>query len=291
MKISLVIVNYNTREELKSALRSIYALNGADELEVLVVDNGSADGSQEMVRSEFPGAHLVINEENRGYSQACNLGIMHTDAPYVMMLNSDIEFKESGPRELVEFLESHPRVGAVGPQLLNRDGSLQHSCRNFPSLLESLGHAFLGDLFPRNPFTRSYHMVDFDHTRASSVDWVSGAAMMLRRSAYEEVGGFDEGYFMYVEDVDLCWRLREAGWETYYYPEVKVVHHIARASSQHSTRMLYHHHRSMYRFFTRRERGWKGWLLRPLILMGIAARFLFVMSLNKIRRRSGKSET
>ncbi len=285
MKVALVFINYNTRDELGAALGSVRALPEAGELEVIVVDNGSSDGSQEMLKSGYPEARLVVNALNGGYSQACNLGILSTDAPYVMVLNSDIEFHRGGPREMAEWMEKNPGVGAAGPRLLNSDGSIQYSCRDFPSLTVSLGHAFLGEFFPNNPFTRSYHMKDCRHDCDMAVEWVSGAAMMLRRSAYEEAGGFDEGYFMYVEDVDLCWRLRRAGWEIRYFPETEILHHIARASSQQSTRMLYHHHRSMFRFFRRRHPGAAGLLLAPCVLAAVAARFLLVLALGRLRRR------
>jgi N-acetylglucosaminyl-diphospho-decaprenol L-rhamnosyltransferase len=288
MKVALIIISYNTRVDLEAALDSIRRLPEAAELEVIVVDNGSRDGSSEMVRDLYPEARLLINERNGGYSQACNLGILATQAPYVMVLNSDIEFDRGGPREMAEWMEAHPRVGAAGPRVLNSDGTVQFSCRDFPSLPVSLGHAFLGELFPDNPFTRSYHMKDCGHDRDMGVEWVSGAAMLLRRTACEEVGGFDEGYFMYVEDVDLCWRLRRAGWEIRYYPRVEITHHIARSSSQQSTRMLYQHHRSMFRFYRRRHAGPAGRLLAPLILSGIAARFGFVLALGRLRRRCGK---
>lgn len=284
MRIALIIISYNTRVDLKAALDSIRRLPEAGELEVVVVDNGSRDGSIEMVRDLYPEVLLVINERNGGYSQACNRGIMATQAPYVMVLNSDIEFDRGGPREMAEWMEANPSIGAAGPRVLNSDGTVQFSCRDFPSLTVSLGHAFLGELFPNNPFTRSYHMKDCGHDRDMGVEWVSGAAMLLRRTACEEVGGFDEGYFMYVEDVDLCWRLRQAGWEIRYYPRVEIIHHIARSSSQQSTRMLYQHHRSMFRFYRRRHAGPAGLLLSPLILSGIAARFGFVLVLSRLRR-------
>lgn len=286
--IALVFISYNTRADLAAALDSVRRLPEAGELRVIVVDNGSTDGSIEMVRDEYPEARLIVNAANGGYSQACNLGILDSDTPYVMVLNSDIEFNRGGPREMAAWMEANPGVGAAGPRVLNTDGSVQYSCRDFPSLPVSLGHAFLGELFPDNPFTRSYHMKGCGHDRDMAVEWVSGAAMMLRRTATEEVGGFDEGYFMYVEDVDLCWRLRQSGWEIRYYPEVEILHHIARSSSQQSTRMLYQHHRSMFRFYRRRHAGPSGMLFSPFIAAAIAARFGFVLVLGRLRRRSGR---
>ena len=283
MRLALVFINYNTREDLRRALLSLRNLGREDQYEALVVDNGSSDGSQRMLEEEFPWVRLLSNPTNGGYAQACNLGAMASPAPYVMVLNSDVEFLKGHPLELVDWMEERPEAGAVGPRLLNTDGSLQFSCRGFPSLWVSLGHAFLGDLFPGNPFTRAYQMKDCGHDRPMAVEWVSGAAMLLRRSAFEEAGGFDEGYFMYVEDVDLCWRLRRLGWEVYYLPQVELLHHVARSSSQQGTRMLYHHHRSMFRFFRRRHPGPAGLALAPLVMAGIAARFLLVLALRCLR--------
>ena len=282
-KLALIFINYNTREDLRRALASLRELGREEECEVLVVDNGSRDGSQRMVEEEFPEVRLLDNPVNGGYAQACNLGAAACEAPFLMVLNSDVEFHRGHPLEMVRWMEENPGAGAAGPRLLNSDGSIQFSCRNFPSLPVSIGHAFLGDLFPNNPFTRSYQMKGCRHDRPMRVEWVSGAAMLLRRSAFEEAGGFDEGYFMYVEDVDLCWRLRLLGWGVHYLPEVELVHHVGRSSSQNSVRMLYEHHRSMLRFFRRRHPGPAGRALVIPVLGGLAARFLLVLALRRLR--------
>ncbi len=270
MKLAAVVINYNTREDLRRCLQTL--LEAGPE-QVLVVDNGSIDGSQEMVRKEFPQVVLLDNPGNRGYSSACNRGIRATDADYILILNSDTEFPDHLGR-LPDYMEEHPELGALGPMLLNGDGSVQMSCRKFPSVSGSIFHGFLGEFLPENPFTRRYHMKDFAHSAACEVDWVSGAAMLLRREALDAAGLFDEGYFMYVEDVDLCHRLRQAGWRVGYCPEVRIVHHIGRTSRQQSARMLLAHHRSMYRYFAKTASGPKRWLLTPFVLPGLAARFV-----------------
>lgn len=280
-KVTPVVINYNTQEDLRRCLRTMEENLGR--LRAVVVDNGSTDGSQRMVREEFPWVILLENPGNPGYASACNAGIRVADHPYVFILNSDVEFVDGELETLVFYMEEHPSVGALGPMVLNADGTRQMSCRRFPSMLENVVHGFLGELWPQNPLTRSYQMKDLQGEEPREVDWVSGAAMLLRREATERVGGFDEAYFMYVEDVDLCWRLRRAGYRVVYHPGFRLVHHIGRASSLQSTRMLYQHHRSMYIFFRRRYAGWRGTLLTPVILFGLAARFLLTWSLRKVR--------
>ena len=286
MKVAPVIVNYNTCDDLRRCLLSLEEKLGR--LPAVVVDNGSTDGSREMVRGEFPWVRLAENPGNPGYASACNLGIRTAREPYVFILNSDVEFVQGGLEEVVSYLDEHPGVAALGPLVLNGDGSLQMSCRRFPSMLENVVHGFLGELWPDNPFTRSYQMKDLDREEPCEVDWVSGAAMLLRREAALDVGGFDEAYFMYVEDVDLCWRLRRAGYGVVFHPAFRLVHHIGRTSSQQSTRMLYEHHRSMFIFFRRRYPGWRGRLLAPVVLTGLAARFLLTLAVGRARRGGGR---
>lgn len=280
-RASLVVVNYNTASDLRACLAS--AREKLGDVEVVVVDNGSSDGSPEMVREEFPWVRLVENPGNPGYASACNRGIAATREPYVFILNSDVEFQADGLEELLDFLDAHPEVGALGPMVLNSDGTVQMSCRRFPSMLENAVHGLAGDIWPDNPLTRSYQMKDLERNEPCEVDWVSGAAMLLRREAAERVGGFDEAYFMYVEDVDICWRLREAGYRVFFHPGFRLVHHIGKTSSQQSTRMLYHHHRSMFVFFRKRYRGWRRWLLLPPVMAGLAARFALSLAIQRAR--------
>jgi GT2 family glycosyltransferase len=283
MSLSLVIVNYNTVEDLRKCLNTLEEKLGRRE--TVVVDNGSSDGSREMVLDEYRWVRLVDNPGNPGYASACNKGLAAVTQPYALILNSDVEFVEDGLDEVIEYLDAHPDVGALGPVVLNSDGSAQMSCRRFPSMKENIIHGFLGDFWPDNPLTRSYQMKDMNREEECEADWVSGAAMFLRRSAAEEVGGFDESYFMYVEDVDICWRLRQAGYRVFYHPAFRLIHHIGRTSSQQSVRMLYEHHRSMYVFFRRRYTGWRRVVLLPLVLLGLAGRFILSLLIQQVRAR------
>ncbi|MEW6553620.1 MAG: glycosyltransferase family 2 protein [Actinomycetota bacterium] len=282
MRAALVIVNYNTAPDLRRCLQS--AAERLAGVEVLVVDNGSTDGSREMVRDGFPHVRLVENPGNPGYASACNRGIAATSQPYVFILNSDVEFLSGGLDEVLDRMESDPAIGALGPMVLNSDGSVQMSCRRFPSMFASMVHGFLGDIWPGNPLTMKYQMKNMCRDGPCEVDWISGAAMLLRREAAERVGGFDETYFMYVEDVDICWRLREAGYRVVYDPAMRLLHHIGRTSSQQSVRMLYQHHRSMFIYCRKRYRGGRGMALLPLVLAGLAARFTLALLLRAIRR-------
>jgi N-acetylglucosaminyl-diphospho-decaprenol L-rhamnosyltransferase len=170
-------------------------------------------------------------------------------------------------------LASRLDVAIAGPRLLTPEGETYPSARTFPSLADSLGHAFLGLFRPHNRFTARYKMQDLDRTQATDVDWVSGACFLVRRDAFESVGGFDESYFMYVEDVDLCWRLRRAGWSVCYEPTASVTHLQGLSTARHPYRMIAAHHRSLLRFAARSSTGARRALL-PLVAAGLVARML-----------------
>jgi len=177
-------------------------------------------------------------------------------------------------KALVEALDRDPGMALVGPRMENLDGTLYPSVRRFPDLAVALGHAFVGLVRPANPFTRRYRMLDWDHDQpAPDVDWVSGACMLVRRSAFEAVSGFDEAYFMYVEDVDLCWRLGQAGWRIGYEPAGRVVHALGGSSRLMPYRMIAEHHRSLLRFASKSTTGARRAVV-PVVAAGLAARTL-----------------
>jgi N-acetylglucosaminyl-diphospho-decaprenol L-rhamnosyltransferase len=197
-----------------------------------------------------------------GYAAAANRGIAATTAAVVAVCNPDLEVRPgTAAAMLTAFVD--PGVGAAGPRILDPDGSTYPSARRDPGLVDALGHAALGLVWPRNPFTRRYRELDADPTVARDVDWVSGAALWLRRGAIDEIGGWDEGFFMYLEDVDVGRRLRDSGWRVRYVPDAEVVHVQGLSTDRQPRRMIVEHHRSSYRFAAKHWHGAKRLLLLP----------------------------
>jgi N-acetylglucosaminyl-diphospho-decaprenol L-rhamnosyltransferase len=258
-----VVVNYEAGPLLVDCVRSLLADDGAGAPEVVVVDNGSTDGSVAALRAAFPEVVVVDPGGNVGYATGANRGIAATSAPVVAVSNADLVVEPGTAPALVARFAAEPDLAAVGPALLNPDGSVYPSARAHASSIDAVGHAVLGRAFPRNRFTRRYRQLDADWDRARDVDWVSGALMFLRRSALDSVGGWDERYFMYMEDVDLCWRLGRLGWRVSYDPAGRVTHVQGASTAGRPYRMIAEHHRSVYRFADRRWRGARRILLLP----------------------------
>jgi GT2 family glycosyltransferase len=225
--ISVVVVNHNTCRELRACLGSI----GPEETnDVVVIDNKSSDGSVEMVKSEYPSVTLLVNEFNVGYGAAANLAIAGSANPYVVLLNSDTLLRPGACKALCRYLDEHPRAAIVGPRLENSEGKLEASCFPFPGpintfLENSVSAIFLGRQIRQHvPVIRGLYLRTWPHDAARIVPWVKGAALAIRRRAFESAGGFDESFFMYFEDADLCYRLGKAGWEVHFAPVTTVVH-------------------------------------------------------------------
>ncbi len=232
-RLSVIIVSWNVRELLARALASLYTAWGdAGGLEVIVVDNASTDGSPAMVRRRFPGVRLIANRENRGFTGGNNQGIRAARGDFLFLLNPDTEVLDNALHRLIAFAQAHPDVGVVGPQLLNPDGSVQSSRRRFPTLpVLFLESTWLQPLAPSS-LLRRYYVQDRPDHLTQDVDWVTGAAMFVRREVVEQVGGLDEGFFMYSEELDWCRRIRRAGWRVVYYPEARIIHYEGKSSEQ-----------------------------------------------------------
>ena len=278
--VAAVVVSYNVRELLLRCLRSLRD----DGLEhIVVVDNASADGTVDAVAAE-PDIDLVALERNVGFAGGANRGVALTDTPYVTLVNPDEVVEPGCTATLVEALDRDPQLAVVGPRITTPDGRTYPSARRFPDLVDAAGHAFLYLVWPGNPFSRRYRMVDWDHAEAREVDWVAATHVVVRRRAWDEVGGFDDGYFMYMEDVDLCWRLRRAGWKVAYEPAARVVHDIGRSTDQTPYRMIVAHHRSLWRFAVHTSTGWRRTLL-PLIAVALVVRVGLAWIHRATRRR------
>ena len=268
--IAVIIVNWNAREDLRACLNSLYAdPKPYLDYEVWVVDNASADGSAAMVAAEFPSVHLRVNTENLGFSRANNQAIAETKSRYVFLLNSDAKIHPGALDSLVAYADSHPNAAILGPKVLNPNGSVQHSCRRFPSLGAGFfRNTYLGRLFPHNRFARDYLMTDFDHASDLPVDWVSGCAMLIRRSAIDTIGALDERFYMYCEDVDICQRAWDAGLKVVYVPDAVVTHAIGRSSDKNADKMIVEFHRSWYEYDVKRHPKSSG-LRRAAVYSGL----------------------
>jgi GT2 family glycosyltransferase len=278
--LSIVIVSWNTCSELRGCLLSILAA-APGSMEVTVVDNASSDGSADMVEKEFAGVRLIRNKDNLGFAVGSNIGINASRGRYVMLLNPDSEVRPGAFSRLLDFADSRPDAGIIGIKVLNSDGSIQYSCRHFPTLMAGIfRNTILGHFFPRNVYIRDYLLAEWDHSEVREVDWVSGAALVMRREFIEDVGLLDERFFMYCEDVDLGYRAMLEGWKVVYFPDAVVVHARAKSSDRTPNRMILEFHRSMYKFFRKHYLSKSSILVRLLVPMGLTARASFFIARN-----------
>jgi N-acetylglucosaminyl-diphospho-decaprenol L-rhamnosyltransferase len=276
--VAAVVVSYNARDHLERCLTS---LASAGVTQIVVVDNGSTDGSNSVAKAA--GAEWIDAGGNLGYGKAANRGAASpaaAGAHYLLVCNPDLEVEPGAVGILSAALDADPSIGAVGPRIVNRDGSLYPSARTFPNMVDAIGHGLAGLVAPRNRFTRRYRMLDWDHAAAAKVDWVSGACFLARRTAWDGVGGFDPAFFMYMEDVDLCWRMHAAGWLIGYEPKAEVLHVQGVSADLHPYRMLVAHHRSLWLFARRTTAGGQR-LALPIVLVGLVARLVVAV----LRRR------
>jgi N-acetylglucosaminyl-diphospho-decaprenol L-rhamnosyltransferase len=276
--VTAVLVSYNVRNLL---LRCIASLQDDGITNIVVVDNDSKDDSVDAVRAAHPEVQVVPLGRNPGFGGGVNHAVGLTSSPYVLVTTPDVVVEPGSSKALVAVLDELPDVGLVAPRIDTPDGTLYPSVRRFPSLLDATGHAFLHFLWRGNPFSRRYQMLDWDH-HASDVDWVAGTHFLVRRAAWDAVGGFDEQFFMFVEDVDLCWRLHQAGWRVRYEPASRVVHEVSGSADQTPYRMIAEHHRSLYRFNRKRAEGWRRGLL-PLLAAGLGVRTLLAWAQRRWR--------
>lgn len=288
LDLAIVIVNYNTRNELRDCLTSIAGSETPFSYRVIVVDNHSSDGSVEMVRQEYPWAEVIASGKNGGYPYANNLGLYAAGyglegAPeelprYALLLNPDTVLPPTALADMVAFMDQNPDVGASGPKLVRPDGTLDKACRrSFPSPLVSFTHmSYLDRLFPRSPYLARYNLTYLDEDRQADVDALVGAFMLIRREALEEAGLLDEAFFMYGEDLDLCYRIKELGWRVVYYPQVTVLHLKGAASRKNAARATRAFYEAMKIFHDKHYRAqspaWVNWAVDAgVVLMRWAA--------------------
>jgi GT2 family glycosyltransferase len=269
--LSVIIVNWNVLDLLKRCLLSLNPTQEGFSTEVIVVDSASYDGSVEMVRREFPWVRLIASQENLGYARGNNVGMAEACGRYRLILNPDTELVGGALEGMARYLNEHPKVGALGPALRHPDGPLQSSRRRFPTLATAFCEStLLHQWFPNNRVARRYYVDDRRPDVPQPVDWMVGAALMIRREAWQHVGPLDEGFFMYFEELDWCQRCWTAGWEVHFLPTAEIIHHEGKSSEQVATARTIRFQRSKIRYFRKYfGAGW-SWVIR-LFLLGTFA--------------------
>jgi GT2 family glycosyltransferase len=272
--MSVVVLSWNTQALLRACLRALFAETPRHAREVIVVDNGSHDGSADMVAAEFPRVRLLRNAQNELYARGNNQGAALATGAYVCTLNSDTEVRPGALDQLVDWLAAQPQYGAAAPRLVNPDGSVQRACMRFPTLLTALAwNSWWGGFWPGAAAVRRYQMLDFDHLHSRDVDQPPGACCVLRAEEWRRLGGFDEVLSLFYNDVDLCRRLWRAGRRIRYVAEAEVMHHQG-ASTKNFARMLVLWHKNRLAYYRKhhgalgalwvqvcvRLRIWEEWL-------------------------------
>ena len=296
LDLAIVIVNYNTKELLRACLRSVYASEGDFSYHVTVVDNASQDGSIDMVREEFPQARAIAAPINGGFAYANNIGLrtygfgqgkpLDALPRYALLLNPDTEVPPTALADMVALMDARPELGAAGPRLILPDGSLDKACRRaFPSPMSFVYRGLgLSKLFPEHPRFGQYNLTYLPEDQESEVDSVVGAFMMVRREALEAVGLLDEAFFMYGEDLDWAYRIKQAGWKIWYYPKVTVYHHKG-AASKGNVKARRAFYEAMAVFVRKHYKQQTNPLLYGMILAGIAVKGSIDVGMTWLRRQ------
>jgi GT2 family glycosyltransferase len=283
--ISIIIVSWNVRELLRRCLWSVVDSQQPDgnlitdhrprSTEIIVVDNASADGTVEMVRAEFPNVRLIANAENAGFTRANNQALAIAQGRYLFLLNPDTELRAGALQILYDYAEAHPRAGIIGPQLFYGDGTLQSSRRRFPTLATAfLESTILQQWFPHNRVLTRYYMLDTRDDSTQPVDWINGSAMFVRRDVYEQIGGLDEGFFMYSEELDWCYRAKRAGWDIVYLPSAQITHYEGKSSEQVVAQRDIYFNASKVRFVRKYRGAFSAEILRAFLLFTFVYRIV-----------------
>lgn len=260
-RVSIVVVNWKTPRLLAGALRSVLADRNSTQFEIFVVDNNSGDGSVEMLRRDFPSVITLANNRNLGFAVACNQVIPEAKGDYVLLLNPDTVVVDEAVSKLADYLDENPNCAAIGPKVLNPDGTLQLACRrSFPTPEAAFYRlTYLSRIFPNNPVFARYNLTNADPDMELEVDALSGSCMMVRKSCIDKIGLLDEDIFMFGEDIDWCWRLKQCGWSVRYLPSAVVYHYHGASSRFRRVGATINLHKGMEVFY-RKHLAAKYWL-------------------------------
>jgi len=283
MDLSIIVLNYNTCQLTLDALESVYASKTIYQYEVIVVDNNSTDNSVIEIQNQYPQVILIQNKDNLGFAKGNNQGIKASNGRYILLLNSDTIIQPDTLDIMLRFMDNSPSVGASGCKLVLTDGNLDKACkRGFPTPSASFYYAFgISKLFPNNPRYNQYQLSYMDENQDYPVDCLVGAFMMVRRETIDQVGLLDEDFFMYGEDIDWCYRIKEAGWGIHYYPYTQILHLKGASSRRKPFKIIYEFHRAMYLFHKKHYQRRYNFIINSLVYTGIFVKFLLSVALNR----------
>ena len=287
VNLSCIIVNYYSSASLNNCLESVYRTLRKISFEVIIVDNSQNDPGMVSLKEFYPQVRVIQNATNVGFSKANNQAALSAQGKTLLFLNPDTILADQAIEEMVALLESNLDIGALGPKVLNADGSLQYSCRRFPTLMTGFfnRYSLLSWWFPDNPFTVQYLMKDFNHDENREVDWLSGCCLMVPHTIFEKAGGFDEHYFLFNEDIDLCRAIGQNGFKVIYFPLAKITHHISTSNSKVPARIIIKRHHGMKHYYEKHHG--KNPLTKMAVNFAITLRCLSQLAFNIFKGTRG----
>lgn len=285
MQLNIIIINYNSGNYLKACLEAVCQNNGSkDNCKITVYDNGSTDSSLINAKDFSANVQYIGNHINLGFANAVNKAIKSTKGKYILLLNPDVVIFPRAVDLMLKFMEENPVCAILGGEILSPLGYRQPTCRRFPNYFNILfGRRSLARrIFPKNPFSNKYLYLNLDYEKPQKVDFVEGSLMMIRRKALEEVGLFDEGFFLYLEDADLCYRMKKSGWETWWLPHTYAIHYRGENFRKDNIHPAMHHSKGFYRFFHKHYRPSE--FIRLILKILLSLRLIYVISIESIKR-------
>lgn len=285
MDVSILVVNYNTCQLTVDCLRSVYASKTEYRYEVILIDNNSSDDSVAVISEQFPQARLIENMQNTGFAKANNQGMEIAQGRYILLLNSDTIVQQDTLQTMVAFMDNNPLTGAAGCKVILPNGSLDKACRRgLPTPSASFYYAFgFSKLFPNSPRFNQYQLGYRDPDQEYPVDCLVGAFMLVRREMVEQVGGLDEDFFMYGEDIDWCYRIKQAGWGIHYYPRTQIIHVKGGSARKRPVKIIYEFHRAMILFHRKHYRRKYNLFVNGAVYLGVGLKLLLALLSNVVQ--------
>lgn len=283
--LSIIIVNWKVRDLLEQCLDSIFKYRGDYNIEVFVIDNNSGDGSAEMVRRSYPQVNLIALDKNIGFGSANNIAIERVKADYIFLLNPDSQISRHFLKDALSYMDAHQEVSMLAPKIYNQDGTVQESIRRTPDFQSQILVLLkLINVFPNNKILKHYLYKDFDYHKEQVVEQIKGAAMLIRKSVFEQIGKFDEHFFLWFEEVDLCKRAKDAGVVIKYFPKAYIVHQGGKSfSKEDALKKQRYFNKSLIYYFSKHHSFWNVWILRLLIPINLLLTFLYAIFLKTKR--------